>query len=192
MKRREITRGLGNFVAITKSKISGNTYVPHPRRAIFIETSGRCNLTCRFCAYEQSKSGGFMSNERFTEILDQVCRMGFQFVWLTPMLGEIFADRMVSKKFEILEDEARIEGFSFYTNFILARPNQIEALSGLNKLNGLFISIYGFDAHSFELTTRKPAQQFSKLLDNLSRLLTLMDGWQPRGGGQSQCPNIED
>ena len=182
MNRREIRRGLGNFAAITKSRLSGRTYVPHPRRAIFIETSGRCNLACRFCAYEKSKPGGFMSDERFANVLDQVCEMGYRFVWLTPMLGEVFADPKISEKFALLEADSRIEGYSFYSNFILARPAPIQALPGLRKLAGLYISLYGFDADTFARTTRKPGSQFEKLQENLSRLLALMDDWRPHNG----------
>ncbi len=182
MNRREIRRGLGNFAAIIKSRLSGNTYVPHPRRAIFIETSGRCNLACRFCAYAKSKPGGFMPSERFADVLEQVGDMGYRFVWLTPMLGEVFADPQITEKFALLETDPRIEAYSFYSNFILARLAQVEALSDLRKLSGLYISLYGIDAETFEQTTRKPASQFEKLQENLSHLLGIMDDWHPRDG----------
>jgi hypothetical protein len=36
MHRQEIRLGLGNFVAITKSRLSGKTFVPNPHHAIYI------------------------------------------------------------------------------------------------------------------------------------------------------------
>jgi radical SAM protein with 4Fe4S-binding SPASM domain len=182
VNRREIRRGIGNFAAITRSRLAGNTYVPHPRRAIFIETSGRCNLACRFCAYAQQPPGPLMSDAAFADALEQVCELGFSHVWLTPMLGEVFADPGIAEKWARLDAEPRIAGYSFYTNFVLARPEQIDLLPGLKKLGGLYISIYGFDTESFERTTRKPASQLARLLGNLSRLCALLDSWQPPEG----------
>jgi hypothetical protein len=182
MKKHEIRRGLGNLVAITRGRVAGKTFVPHPRRTIFIETSGRCNLACRFCAYDKVVPGGFMANDTFTGYLDQATSLGFSHIWLTPMLGEVFSDPEINDKFSQLEAHSSVEEFGFYSNFILARPEQIAELRNLTKLNALYISIYGFDEASFELTTRKPAAQFSKLLDNLETLLKLSQDWQPKGG----------
>jgi len=182
MNIQELRRSLGNFAAITESRLRRNTYVPHPRKSIFIETSGRCNLACRFCAYDKTPPGGFMDNATFKNVLEQVCDLGFEFVWLTPMLGEAFADPKISDKFSLLETEPRINGYSFYSNFILARVPQIAALPKLWKLAGIFISIYGFDQDSFEKTTRKPASQFDKLQENFNILLGLMDNWILRDG----------
>ena len=182
MNALELRRSLGNFVAITKSRLAGKSYVPHPRKNIFIETSGRCNLACRFCAYAKTTPGGFMTNENFSQTLEQVCELGFDFIWLTPMLGEAFADPHISDKFDHLEDISQIHGYSFYSNFILARPQQIRAFNQLDKLTSIFISLYGYDVNSFIKTTRKPASQFLKLQDNLKLLIELSRDWQPRDG----------
>ena len=95
------------------------------------------------------------------------------------MLGEVFADPHISEKFEMLEAEPRIEGYSFYSNFILARSSQTGTLPGLRKLASMYISLYGFDEDSFELTTKKPASQFDQLLENLFRLLKIKNDWHP-------------
>ncbi len=182
MKKHEIRRGLGNFAAITRSRIAGKTFVPHPRRTIFIETSGRCNLACRFCAYDKVSPGDFMSDDTFADYLDQASKLGFSKIWLTPMLGEVFSDPGITAKFARLEAHPDIEEFGFYSNFILARPEQIAELPELTKLHGLYISIYGYDEVSFELTTRKPASQFLKLLENLETLLGVCANWQPQNG----------
>jgi hypothetical protein len=182
MHRQEIRRGLGNFVAITKSRLSGKTFVPNPRHAIYIETSGRCNLACRFCAYDKLPPRGFMDHKTFSNIVDQACDRGFRQVWLTSMLGEIFADRQISDKWALLEKETRIDGYGFYSNFILAREEQIRSFPTLSKPTSLFISLYGFDSDSFVETTRKPVSQYSKLLKNLSCLLEVSDSWTPADG----------
>jgi hypothetical protein len=171
---RETRRSLGNWLAIMKNRLRQRTYAPHPRRAIFVETSARCNLACRFCAYEQIGPGALMGNDFFDSTIRQIVATGFDFVYLTPMLGEAFADPTLFDKFNLLERERGITGYSFYTNFILPRTAQIHALSRLTKLRALYISLYGFDESSFELTTRKPAKQFQRLYANLHTLLGVM------------------
>ena len=182
MRKQEVRRGLGHFVAITRNRTKGQSFVPHPRRAIFIETSGRCNLACRFCAYDKVHPGDFMANDTFADVLQQTTDMGFNTIWLTPMLGEVFSDPEIDNKFAQLEAHPKIDAYSFYSNFILAREEQISSLPNLKKLSALFFSIYGFDEASFELTTRKPASQFLKLLDNLETLLKICGNWQPKNG----------
>lgn len=118
----------------------------------------------------------------FADTLDQVCAMGFDHIYLTPMLGEVFADPDVVNKWEQLETEPRIRSFGFYTNFILARPEHIDRMASLTKLTDLYISLYGYDAESFEQTTRKPKRQFDKLLENLRHLDRITDAWWPAEG----------
>ncbi|MDD9878933.1 MAG: SPASM domain-containing protein [Magnetovibrio sp.] len=179
---REIRRSIGNFLAINWNRLSGREFVPHPRRTIFVETSGRCNLACRFCAYPKSPPGALMDDEAFAEILDEVCAMGFSQIHPTPMLGDAFADPGLLRKFDAMEAEERVAAYSFYTNFILAREAQIRALPRYRKMNALYISIYGYDAETFTETTRKGARQFDKLVANLKVLEDLLEDWRPADG----------
>jgi hypothetical protein len=177
-----IRRSLGNRLAITRGRLRGRTFAPHPRRAIFIETSARCNLACRFCAYEQTGPGSLMGMDLFRSTVGQIVDLGFNFIYLTPMLGEAFADPTLFEKFELLEREPAIRGYSFYSNFILPDPEDVLRLPRWRKLHALYISLYGFDEPSFVLTTRKPAIQFQRLHDNLEALLQATAAWRPLGG----------
>jgi len=168
-----IRRSLGSFAAITRNRLLGRTFAPHPRRRIFIEPSGLCNLACRFCAYEQLPKGHLMPDEVFARAVDEAAAMGFTEVVLTPMLGEVFSDPRIYDKLDLLEADERIESVLFYTNLIMARGDQLPRLGDYGKLRQLFVSLYGIDAAGFETTTRKPAKQLDKLLDNLERLLDL-------------------
>lgn len=179
---REARRALGNWIAITRNRLRGRSYVPHPRRGIFVETSARCNLACRFCAYDDTGPGKLMPMDLFRSTIRQIVDAGFDFVYLTPMLGEAFADPTLLEKFEVLEREPAIRGYSFYSNFILPDAETIRALPRFTKLHGLHISLYGFDEASFVLTTRKPAKQFQRLRDNLVTLLDVTGAWKPVGG----------
>lgn len=178
----EVRRSLGNWLAITRGRLRGRTYAPHPRRAIYMETSGRCNLACRFCAYDRAGSEQLMKLDLFRSTLGQVVDMGFDFVYLTPSLGEFFADPTLFAKLDLLESEPQIRGYGFFSNFILADEEDIHRLTRLSKLHSLSISLYGFDEDPFVLTTRKPAKQFHRLLRNLQTLLDVTARWNPAGG----------
>lgn len=168
-----IKRSLGSFAAITGNRLLGRTFAPHPRRRIFIEPSGLCNLACRFCAYEQMPEGSLMPHELFERAIDEAATMGFTEVVLTPMLGEVFSDPGIYDKLDLLEADGRIESVLFYTNLIMARSDQLARLGNYRKLRQLFVSLYGIDAEGFEATTRKPSRQLDKLIDNLQQLLEL-------------------
>jgi len=188
----EIRRCLGNWFAIARNRLRRRTYAPHPRRAIFVETSARCNLACRFCAYEQTGPGMLMTTDFFRDTLRQIVALGFDFVWLTPMLGEAFADPGLFDKFELLEREPRIRGYGFYSNFILPRVEQIAVLPGLAKFHDLHVSLYGFDSESFETTTRKPSKQFERLHDNLRALFDATAAWRPACGISFHFRTVSD
>jgi sulfatase maturation enzyme AslB (radical SAM superfamily) len=167
ISKRIIRRYIGSLFTISKNRILNRTFVPHPRRSIYIETSSNCNLACLFCAYPKVGPGPIMTNELFSNVVKQVVDMKFNFIWLTPMLGEIFADPRIFQKFEALEKTVEINGYSFYTNFILPNSHQVKHLCNLSKLRSIHISIYGYDKDSFVLTTQKSEKQFNLLLRNL-------------------------
>ncbi len=178
----EIRRSLGNWLAITRSRVRGRTYAPHPRRSIFVETSARCNLACRFCAYDQVGPGQLMRMDMFRATIREITDMGFDFVYLTPSLGEAFADPTLFDKFDLLEREPNIRGYSFYSNFIMPSVDGVRSLAARPKLHALYISLYGFDEDSFVRTTRKPAKQFQRLQRNLETLLEATSSWIPAEG----------
>ncbi|MBM08581.1 MAG: hypothetical protein CMF69_03265 [Magnetovibrio sp.] len=167
---RMIRRSVGNFAAISRGRFLKRTYVPEPRSAISIETSQRCNLACRFCAYPKRGPGKFMTLATFQEAVQQALHYGSHEFWLTPMLGEIFADQKWSEKFRYLENELGVQKFGFFTNFILPSPGQILHLCDYKKLSSLHISIYGHDLNSFVAITRRPKAQYDRLINNLEAL----------------------
>ena len=152
----------------------GRSFVPIPRSAISIETSARCNLACRFCAYPKRGPGNFMTMERFSNSVEQACENGISEFWLTPMLGEVFADPNWIEKFQFLEDHERVGSFNFFTNFILPSPHQISKLSQFKKLSELHISVYGHDHESFKQISSKPCSQYDRLIKNLSALESML------------------
>lgn len=172
---KELRRSVGNLIAITRNRLANRTYVPAPRNAISIETSARCNLACKFCAYPKRGPGAFMDQPAFEDAVDQALDLGYREIWLTPMLGEVFADPRWREKFAYLERQPRLERFGFYTNFIMPAPADVADLSGFSKLTAIHISIYGHDAESFRRVATKPVAQFDRLMANLDALAKRLD-----------------
>lgn len=172
-KAKVFRRFLGSFFAINKNRLSGKTYAPVPHNQIAIETSQRCNLACRFCAYPIFGPGKFMSVLAFANCVNEAVQLGYRSIILTPMLGEFFADPNWRKHLDHLEMHSDIDTFFFYTNMILPSVQDIEELSTYKKLSAIHISIYGYDADSFTAVTQKPARQFDRLLINLATLVDL-------------------
>jgi hypothetical protein len=179
---RNFKRSLGNFVNISLNRILGRSFVPHPRKAICIETSGRCNLSCRFCAYPKRGPIGFLEIDDFISTVKQSSALGIRDIWLTPMLGEVFAGKNFMKKLEYLESNKDVDSYSFFTNFILCNDSSIQKFQSLTKLSSIHISVYGHDDESFQNITQKPRSQYLKLLQNLSVLEQVLKIWAPIEG----------
>ena len=123
-----------------------------------------------------------MSDADFAAAIDQAVAMGIDEIWLTPMLGELFADPKTDDRLQMLENTDGITAYGFFSNFILPRPEMVARLGNLNKLFAMHISIYGHDRETFQLVTRKPEAQFDKLIDNLNALEPALARRYPPGG----------
>jgi len=146
-------------------------FVPDPRRKLYIETTGVCNLACRFCAYSKKRDGKVtMPMATFCDVVDQAIEMGFEEFGLTPLTGEPFMDRGFIEKLRALEARRRVTGYHFYTNFTLPSARDIRALASLTKLQYVHISLYGHDLDTFQSITRKPVIAYRRLVRNLETL----------------------
>lgn len=182
MNMRSVRRNLANLVIVSANRLLNRSFAPTPRRTLFIETAQRCNLSCRFCAYETHGASALMDTDTFRGVVEQATRENIETVWLTPMLGDVFADPDCTEKFRILESNPIIRRFGFYTNFILAREKTIRRFPDFQKLHTIFISIYGYDPETFTRVTRKSARQYDKLLVNLKILRDVAKDMRLEGG----------
>lgn len=136
------------------------------------EIAGVCNLACRFCAYPKKEIGkSIMPMEQYVDLLEQSLDLGYQDIGLTPMTGEIFMDKNIIDKMDVLEQHPRVRSFWFYTNFVLADEEKIDRLSRMTKLGPEFyISLYGHDLETFMKVSNRPEKQYWRLIDNLNHL----------------------
>lgn len=163
-----------NIAEINFNAILGRHFILDPRYHLFIETTGVCNLSCRFCAYSKKEIGKVvMPMKMFQEVVNQSVEMGFSSFNLTPTTGEVFMDKNFIEKMQYLDRSPKVEGYSFYTNFVIPSRQQIEELFKLRKLKSMHVSLYGHDEKSFCSLTQQLGKQYYKLVENLRCLCDL-------------------
>ena len=108
-----------------------------------------------------------MEYERFCEYINQAVGLGFSNFQLTPLTGEVFADKGLMDKLRFLDKHPEVKHYGFFTNLTLADAERLEALFGLEKLTTLDVSIYGHDLDSFTRITQRTAKTYDKLIENL-------------------------
>lgn len=154
--------------------LRGKYYIPHPRERIYIETSGVCNLMCRFCAYSKKELAKvIMPLETFQGIVNQATDLGFSRFGLTPLTGEVFIDKTFLEKARFLDGHPGVESYHFYTNFVAPTEEAIRSLPDLKKLHFMHVSLYGHDRETFSALTQRPASQYERLVSNLELLCRL-------------------
>ena len=167
-----------NYTIISYNKLLDIPYIPHPRNSIHVETSSLCNLKCKFCAYEKRDlnlhPNQTMKIENFKTILNQCIEQKYKYIGLTPTTGDIFMDKNIFEKFEILNNSLDISGFFFYTNFIPIDKNKIIDLINFKKLRYMGLSIYGHDKETFINFTKSSETAYKRLIENLENLERLL------------------
>jgi hypothetical protein len=120
-----------------------------------------------------------MTNEFFTVCVAQAVEMGYRRFILTPSTGDIFMDRHIFDKLELLERNDKVESYQFHTNFTIPKTKNIGRLIRLSKLKYLTISVYGHSRETFVAITKSTDVVYRRLLANLETLLGIVD--------QAQC-----
>lgn len=163
-----------NIAEINFNATLGRHFILDPRFNLFIETTGICNQSCRFCAYSKKEIGKVvMPMEMFQETVSQSVEMGFSFFNLTPLTGEVFMDKHFVERIQYLDRHPKVEGYSFYTNFVVPSKQQIEELFKLRKLKSVHVSLYGHNEKSFCDLTQQSEKQYHRLVKNLKYLCDL-------------------
>ncbi|MBM3358592.1 MAG: radical SAM protein [Betaproteobacteria bacterium] len=168
-------RNLRNAVAININHARGREFIPKKRDCLSIETSSICNLKCCFCAYPKKQSAKVVMDDRFFQsCIAQAVELGYDKFDLTPCTGDVFMDRTFLNKLDHLEQHPGVVSYSFHTNFTIPRRKDIERLAQFRKIEGLNISIYGYDSGTFVAITKSPEKLYRRLVHNLELLFELM------------------
>ena len=162
-----------NQVKMKYNKLIGNQEIPDILNNINIEISSKCNLGCKFCGYTKRNLNDhphtIMSDIDFENNIKECEVLGYENIGLSPVSGDIFMDKHINNKFEILEN-SNIKGYYFFTNFIPIQKSSIDKLFLFKKLNFIGISIYGHDLESFEKVTDSNKVSYYRLVENLQYL----------------------
>lgn len=169
-------RNIRNRVLINVNRRLGREFVPLQDKILCIETTSICNLKCRFCAYEKKSSERLsMTKDFFADVVRQATAMGLVRYHLTPCTGDVFMDKTLLEKLELLDADPKVEWYDFYTNFTLPSEEDIERLLRVRKLKSMKISIYGHDLESFVAITKSTEKVYRRMLANLETILARLD-----------------
>lgn len=153
--------------------------IPDILNTIYIENTSRCNLKCKFCAYDKRDLDVVpyetMTQDMFKNVVSQSLDIGYRNIGLTPTTGDIFMDKNFFQKIEYLESLSHLKGYFFYSNFIPIKKEKIEELFKLKKLKSFGISIYGHDEDSFLNFSKGSKKSYNKLIENLETLNSLLN-----------------
>lgn len=171
-------KGIVVRAEIAVNRALGREFIPADLGPFNIETTGACNLNCRFCAYEKKSSPKVsMSNETFAGVVDQAIAIGFDRFHLTPCTGDVFMDRRFFHKLFYLDEHPKVREYNFFSNLTIPTPEQLLRLMGLKKFDRLTISVYGHDEASFVAITKSSPKIYRRLLANLQTVLDNTGRW---------------
>lgn len=143
---------------------------------LVIETINICNNDCIICPYSsQSRKKQTMPLDLFAKILRDYEELGGGALSLTPLVGDVFADKLLMKRIEMIKSCKSVDRLSVTTNGVLARRFDDAELDHLvSSFDRLKISIYGLDAEEYHAMTRK--DQYELAMDNIVRLVSRSKG----------------
>lgn len=171
-------KGIVVRAEIAVNRALGREFIPADLGPFNIETTGACNLNCRFCAYEKKSSPKVsMSNETFAGVVDQAIAIGFDRFHLTPCTGDVFMDRRFFHKLVYLDEHAKVRAYNFFSNLTIPTPEQLMRLMSLRKFERMTVSVYGHDEASFVAITKSSPKIYRRLVANLETILANLGRW---------------
>lgn len=168
-----------NHVLIHFNKKIGKQYIPDIYKSINIENTSICNLGCKFCGYHKRDNKihplKTMTQEDFEKTVKEVIALGYRNIGLSPTTGDVFMDKRFIEKLHFLENQKKLDGYYFYTNFIPLKKDDLLKILKFKKLDFMGISIYGHDLNTFIKFADSTKSAYKKLLENLKELNNILN-----------------
>jgi MoaA/NifB/PqqE/SkfB family radical SAM enzyme len=138
-----------------------------------VETVNICNNKCIICPYTvQTRARKTMSMEVFHRIVDEYTSVGGGPVSLTPMVGEIFLDKLLPERLRLLRSTPEIETISATTNATMARRYDDAALADiLGTFGRILVSVYGLDRDEYRTMVLR--DDYALMVSQLARIVAL-------------------
>lgn len=139
------------------------------------ETINICTNNCIICPYgKMTREKEIMPLKLFEKVLHDYSDINGGYLSLTPKNGEIFLDRYLKERLNMIGNYKKIIGTSVTTNAIpVDRFSDSELKWILNHLKKLQISVYGLDEEEYKILTRKDF--YSRMLMNTKRIVENID-----------------
>jgi sulfatase maturation enzyme AslB (radical SAM superfamily) len=136
-----------------------------------VETTNICNNDCVICPYSsQTRKRQTMPLDLFEKLLSDYEELGGGPLSFTPLVGDIFVDKHLMRRVEMVKARRYIRGFSVTTNGVLSsRLDDAELDYLVASADRIKISIYGLDAEEYHAMTRK--NQYDVAMENIARLV---------------------
>ena len=140
---------------------------------LMIETVNICNNDCIICPYSaQTRPRRAMAQPLFEKLIADYAAIGGGAVSLTPLVGEVFLDKILPERIATLQATSAVSQLSATTNATMARRYSDEQLAKiLSAFRRVKVSVYGLDSEEFFLMTRK--DEYERMVEQLVRLISL-------------------
>lgn len=140
---------------------------------LICETVNICNNDCLICAQSLMKrKKETMSLELFEKVLQDYSEIGGGNLSITPMIGDIFLDKLLVDRIKMIPQYPKITGLSVTTNAVGSDVLSDEELTFvLENFERVHISIYGLDDEEYQVMTRRP--HYLRMLKNVKRIIDL-------------------
>ena len=112
--------------------------IPDILNNIYIENTSKCNLKCRFCAYDKRDLKNVpyetMPQAIFEDFVNQSLEIGYKNIGLTPTTGDVFMDKDLFSKINYLENRTELkETVTKLSTIILKKGELLEEQSEISK-----------------------------------------------------------
>jgi MoaA/NifB/PqqE/SkfB family radical SAM enzyme len=138
-----------------------------------IETVNTCNNHCIICAYvDQERPKSIMPMEMFEKAVKDYVAIGGGYLSLTPLVGDIFLDRLLLQRLEFLRGIKEVTSIGVTTNAAMAhRFDDNELGQVVCIIDRISISVYGTDREEYETMTKRDT--YAQMVEGIRRIITL-------------------
>jgi radical SAM protein with 4Fe4S-binding SPASM domain len=138
---------------------------------LICETTNICNNDCVFCPYGiMDRKKSIMPLALFEKVLADYSEMGGGALSLTPMVGDVFLDKLLPQRIQLIQKHERITRVSITTNATFADRYSDEDLARIvGALDKIHISIYGITPEEHALSARR--NDYERVLASIGKVL---------------------
>lgn len=142
------------------------------------ETVNICSNDCVICPYSsQKRARHAMPMPIWRKVLSDYSEMGGGEISLTPVVGDIFLDRLLPERLALLPEYPLVAAPMLTTNALKASLfNDADLALIVRTFRAIYVSVYGLDRHSYAAMSRVDA--YDEMVDSINRIVALARGSQ--------------